>query len=394
MTDFDIVHDRSQTASQKWDKTSLERYFGRTDLLPFWVADMEFRAPQIVTDSLVQRATAGIYGYEVRPPSLTDAILQWYRERHGWAIDETQVRFTRGVMNAIAILMNLYTEEGDGVIIQPPVFFEFRLAIDANNREVVRNPLLRDGSTYRMDFDDLERKAANPRTRLLILCNPHNPVGRVWQQHELQRVGDICRRHDVLVIADEIHGDFTFPGHRFYPYASVVDEQTAQMSFSCFSPAKTFNISSVTESAIVIPDAEYREMFDRFAFRLALDKPAAFSTVAMEAAYRHGAPWLDDLLEYLRGNVVFVEKFLRERIPAVKLVEPQGTFLLWLDFRALGLDAKELEAFLVNQARVAFFRGYSFGRQGAGYARVTAGCARSMLEEGLTRLERAVGSLG
>lgn len=394
MTDFDIVHDRSQTASQKWDKASLNRYFGRTDLLPFWVADMEFRAPQIVTDSLVQRAKAGIYGYEVRPPSLTEAILHWYRERHSWTIDETQVRFSRGVMNAIAMLINMHTDEGDGVIIQPPVFFEFRLAIRANHREVVRNPLIRDGSTYRMDLDDLERKAADPSAKLLILCNPHNPVGRVWQRHELQQVGEICRRHGVLVIADEIHGDFTYPGHCYYPYASVVDDQTAQMSFSCFSPAKTFNIASVTDSPVVIPNPEYREMFDRFTFRHFSDKPAAFSTIAMEAAYRHGSPWLDDLLEYLQGNIVFLEQFLQERIPAVKLVEPQGTFLLWLDFRTLGLDAKELESFLINQARVALASGHFFGRQGAGYARMTAACARSMLEEGLTRLERAVSSVG
>lgn len=392
MTDFDIVHDRSQTASQKWDKASLNRYFGRADLLPFWVADMEFRAPQSVTDSLVQRANAGIYGYEVRPETLTESILQWYQDRHGWAIDETQVRFSRGVMNAIATLINLHTDEGDGVIIQPPVFFEFRLAIDANKREVVRNPLIRDGSTYRMDYDDLERQAAEPKHKLLILCNPHNPIGRVWQRHELQRVGEICSRHGVLVIADEIHGDFTYPGHRYYPYASVVDDQAALMSFSCFSPAKTFNISSVTDSPVVIPDPDYREMFDHFTFRLFNDKPAAFSSVAMETAYRHGAPWLDELLDYLRGNIVFVERFLEERIPSVKVVEPQGTFLLWLDFRALGLDAKELEAFLINQARVAFAAGHSFGRQGAGYARMTVACPRSMLEEGLTRLEQAITS--
>jgi cystathionine beta-lyase len=393
MTDFDVVQDRSRTAAQKWDKASLNRYFGRDDLLPFWVADMEFRAPQVVTDSLIERAEHGIYGYEVRPPSLIEALQQWYRDRHGWTIDASQVRFSNGVMNAIAALLNLHTEEGDGVIIQPPVFFEFRLVIEANNREIVRNPLIRDESSYRMDYEDLERRAADPRAKVLILCNPHNPVGRVWTRDELQRVGDICRRHGVLVIADEIHGDFTYPGHRYYPYASVVDEQTARMSFSCFSPAKTFNISSVTDSPLVIADPDFREAFDQFTFRLFNDKPAAFSSVAMEAAYRHGGPWLDELLDYLWGNVKFVEQFLEERIPSVKLVEPQGTFLFWLDLRALGLDAKELESFLINDARVAFQSGYKFGRQGAGYARVTAGCARSMLEDGLTRLEGAVRAL-
>lgn len=371
----------------------MDRKFGRADLLPFWVADMEFLAPQSVTDRLVQRAHAGIYGYEVRPRSLTDAIVHWYRTRHGWTIDPSQVRYSRGVMNAIAMLIHMHTAEGDGVIIQPPVFFEFRLAITASNREVIHNPLIRDASTYQMDFADLEKKAADPKSKVLILCNPHNPVGRVWHKGELQRVAEICHRHGVLVIADEIHGDFAYPGFCYYPYASVVQDLAAQMSFSCLSPAKTFNIASVTESAIVIPNPNYREMFDRFTGRFFIDKPTAFSTVAMEAAYRHGAPWLDDLIQYLLGNVAFLREFLRERIPAVKLVEPQGTFLLWLDFRALGLDAKALEAFLVHEARVALSSGYWFGRQGAGYARMSIGCARSMLDDGLVRLQRAVRSL-
>jgi len=393
MTDFDVVHDRSTSHSEKWDKIGLARNFGRDDLLPFQVADMEFRAPQVVTEHLVQRANAGIYGYEVRPSTLTEAVSNWYDTRHGWTIDKAQIRFSRGVMNAIAMLIDMHTEQGDGVIIQPPVFFEFRLAIRAAGREVVRNALIWDGATYRMDLADLEAKASAPSAKILILCNPHNPVGRVWDQDELQRVGEICQRHGVFVIADEIHGDFAFPGFRYYPYASVVDEQAAQMSVTCLSPAKTFNIASVTESPIVIPNPEHRKLFEQFTFRLFIDKPTAFSTVAMEAAYRYGAPWLDELLQYLQENVVFLQEFLNERIPAIELVVPQGTFLVWLDFRKLGLDAKELEAFLVNEARIALSSGYWFGRQGAGFARMTIGCPRSLLEDGLKRLERAVSSL-
>lgn len=393
MTEFDIVQDRSQSASEKWDKQGLERNFGRQDLLPFQVADMEFRAPQSVMNSLIDRANAGIYGYEVRPASLSDAIVDWYTQRHGWSINPAHLCFGRNVMNALAILINMLTEEGDGVIVQPPVFFEFRLCINANNREQIRNPLIWDGSRYRMDFDDLEQRAADPRSKIMILCNPHNPVGRVWEEEELARVGEICHRHGVIVIADEIHGDFVYPGHRYRPYASVVDEEIASKSITCLSPAKTFNIASVTESAVVIPDQATREMFDQFAFKLFVDKPAAFSTVAMESAYRNGAAWVDELLEYLNGNVAFLRQFLQERIPRVKLVEPEGTFLLWLDFRELGLDAKELEAFLVKEAGIALSSGYWFGRQGAGYARMTIACPRQMLEEGLARLERAVKAL-
>lgn len=393
MTEFDIVQDRSQSASEKWDKHGLERNFGRTDLLPFQVADMEFRAPQCVTDSLIERANAGIYGYEFRPSSLTNAIVDWYARRHAWSIDPSHLCFGRNVMNAISMLINMHTEEGDGVIVQPPVFFEFQLSIKANNREHIRNPLRWDGSTYRMDYDDLEKRAADPRAKMLILCNPHNPVGRAWEAEELRRLGEICDRHGVLVIADEIHGDFTFPGYRYCPYASAVDDELAQKSFTCLSPAKTFNIASVTESVIVIPDKANRDRFEQFAFKFFTHMPAAFSTVAMESAYRDGGEWLDRLLEYLHGNVEFLRHYFRERIPRVKLVEPQGTFLLWLDFRELGLDAKQLKDFLTQEARIAVSPGYWFGRQGAGYARMTIACPRAMLEDGLQQLERAVSSL-
>jgi cystathionine beta-lyase len=393
MPDFDIVHGRSQSASLKWDKKGMERDFGRTDLLPFQVADMEFRGPRRVTDSLVERANSGIYGYEARPSTLTGAIVDWYAQRHAWSIDPSHFCFGRNVMNLLAMLINMHSEEGDGVITQPPVFFEFRLCINANNREQIRNPLLWDGSTYRMDFDDLENRAADPRAKLMILCNPHNPVGRVWEEGELRRVGEICHRHGVLVIADEIHGDFVYSDYRYRPYASVVEGELAQKSLTCLSPAKTFNISSVTEAAVVIPDQTNREMFEQFAFKYFVDRPEAFSTVAMETAYRHGAEWLDELLAYLQDNVAFTRQFLQDLIPKVKLVEPQGTFLLWLDFRELGMDAKELEAFLAQEARIALSQGYWFGRQGAGYARMTIACPRTMLEEGLQRLEQAVSSL-
>jgi cystathionine beta-lyase len=296
-------------------------------------------------------------------------------------------------MNAITMLIDMHTEKGDGVIIQPPVFFEFRLGIVKNRRKVVRNPLKVEDGRYRMDFEDLERKAADPRAKMLILCNPHNPVSRVWERDELQRVGEICSRNDVLVIADEIHSDIVYPGHRYTPFASAVPEDTAQRSFTCLSPAKTFNIASVTVSAIVIPNERHREQFERYVSKLFLNKPGAFPSVAMQSAYRYGEGWLDQLLVYLQANIDYLRNFLETRIPAIRLVEPEGTFLVWLDFRKLGLDAKELEQFLAQQARVALNAGYKFGDEGTGYARMTIGCTRAMLEEGLIRLERAVKSL-
>jgi len=392
MTDFDTLQDRSQSASEKWDKVGMLEHFGREDLLPFWVADMDFKAPPSVSESLVERAENGIYGYEVRRDSLSDAITDWFSRRHHWTIDQSHICFSHGIMNALTMLINMHTEEGDGIIIQPPVFFEFRLAIIENRRKVIRNPLKREGERYQMDFNDLEKQAADPRNKILILCNPHNPVGRVWEKEELQRLGEICRQHNVLVIADEIHGDIVYPGHQYIPFASISDED-AQNSFSCLSPAKTFNIASVTEATIIIPDEEYRKQYKQFAFKYFIDKPGAFTVVAMEAAYRNGEDWLDQVLDYLHENLNYLRSFLKDRIPKVKLVEPEGTFLVWLDFRELGLETKELEQFIAQKGRLALNSGYWFGRQGAGYARMTIACPRSRLEEGLTRLEQAIDGL-
>ena len=390
MTDFAKLHDRSQSAAEKWDKSAMLEHFGRDDLLPFWVADMEFIAPSTVTEALTERARNGVYGYEYRLDSLSDAVIQWFSNRHKWTIKQSDLCFSQNVTHAICILINQHTEKGDGIIIQPPVFFEFRQAILDNKRKLIRNPLKKIGRSYEIDFDDLEEKAANPRTKMLILCNPHNPVGRVWRKEELRRVGDICKKHDVLVIADEIHADITYKGYQYTPYALAVSNEIAQQSFSCLSPAKTFNIASVTDAIVVIPNQKYREQYEKFIDKYFLHKPNAFTTVAMEIAYRTGGDWLNEVLEYLEGNLDYLRDYLKENIPNVHLVEPEGTFLVWLDFNELGLDAKELESFLAQKAQVALNSGYWFGRQGAGYARMTIACPQSMLKEGLSRLEKAV----
>jgi cystathionine beta-lyase len=388
MIDFDLVIDRSGSPAEKWNKPALLKHFGRDDLLPFWVADMEFKAPPTVYGSLIERAENGIFGYEYKQASLYNAIIQWYSTRHHWKIDKPDLRFSRGILNAISMFINLHTEEGDGIIIQPPVFFEFRLAIRDNKRNVIRNPLKRIDERYQMDFDDLEEKAADPRTKMLILCNPHNPVGRVWGRDELQRVGEICKKHHVLVVSDEIHGDFVFKGHKYIPFASISDE-IARNSFTCLSPAKTFNIAAVTDGIVIIRNEEFRKQYDQFSGQLLINKTNAFSVVAMETAYQTGGEWLDQVLDYLQGNLSYLNDYLIDRIPKVRLVEPEGTFLAWLDFRELGMEAKELEVFLAEKARLALNSGYWFGRQGAGYARMTIACPQSMLKEALARLEHA-----
>ncbi len=393
MTDFNTLFDRSQSPAEKWEKPAMREHFGREDLLPFWVADMEFQAPPGVIQSLVKRAENGIFGYEYRPDSLLDAIVQWYASRHQWPINKSELCFSHGVMHAITSLINLHTEEGDGIIVQPPVFFEFRIAIQENNRTLVRCPLIKTDKRYEMDFEDLEKQASDPRNKLLILCNPHNPVGRVWTKEELQRLGEICYRHNVRVIADEIHADITFKNYRYTPFNSAVSGEIAQQSFTCLSPAKSFNIASVTDALVVIPNQQYREQYKAYINQFFLGKPNTFSVAAMESAYSHGGEWLNQFLDYLQDNLDYLRDFLNNHIPKVHLVEPEGTFLVWLDFNDLGMDAKELESFLAQKARIALNSGYWFGRQGAGFARMTIACPQSMIKEGLSRLEYAVNAL-
>jgi len=393
MIDFDKRIDRIQTASEKWSKEVLLRKFGRDDLLPFWVADMDFEGPPAVCDALSQRTQGSSYGYEVRPERLSEAIADWYSRRHDWQFSETELCFCPGTLNAISLMIEQHSSEGDGVIVQPPVYFEFQPVIDASNRTVVLNPLKQIEGGYEMDFDDLEIKAADPRNRLLILCSPHNPVGRVWSSDELERLGEICRRHQVMVVADEVHGDFVFPGHVFTPFASI-SKSFAKNSITCLSPAKTFGIPAASESVVVIPDAELRAQFQRCSERLGLHRVNAFNAVAMLAAYQDGEDWLNQAVAYVARNVELLQNALPDRVPGVRLVAPAATYMVWLDFRSLGLNREQLERMLIQEARMALKSGHSFGPTGDGFARMAIACPRSLLEEAVTRLEQVVRSIG
>lgn len=369
----------------------MQKHFGRDDLLPFWVADMEFQAPPQVRECLMERAGQGIYGYELTRSELCSAVSGWYEKRHNWQIPVPELCFSPGIMNAIAVLINLHTERGEGIIIQPPVFFDFRAAIISNKRKVVRNRLIEEHGKYRIDFADLEKKAAKTSNKMLILCSPHNPVGRVWTREELERVAEICFRHDVLVVADEIHADLVYQGHQHIPFPSL-SEEVAQKSIACLSPAKTFNIASVTNSVVVIRNEQWRKQYLDMAERFYLGRVNAFSSVAMQTAYQSGEAWLEDLLRYLQSNLNYLEQQLEQQIPEVKLVPTEGTFLSWLDFRELDMAPEELQRFLVEKARLALNSGHWFGKNGAGFARFNIACPRSMLEEGLNRLQAAVKS--
>lgn len=355
------------------------------------VADMDFKAPPPVLAALQTRLDHGVFGYEAVPDALIPTLTGWLRRRHGWRVDECQVLRAPNVLNALATAVCTFTEEGDGVIVQPPVFFDFFDIIQENGRALIANPLILDQGRYRMDYDDLERKASQPHTRMIFLCNPHNPVGRVWSEEELEKLAGICARHGVLVVSDEIHGDLVYPGNKHTPFASIGTGNAAD-SIVCLSPAKAFNIASCCSAFTIIPDGERRNAFQRQNSRLTVNKNNAFANVAMQAAYSRAESWLDQVIAYLKGNVELARNRLN-CVPAVDLIEPEGTFLLWLNFRQLGLGPNDLTAFLREKAKWAVTRGPAFGTEGEGFARVNIACTRSTLARALDQLSNAVAQL-
>ncbi|MGV6849093.1 MAG: MalY/PatB family protein [Marinibacterium sp.] len=358
------------------------------DLFPAGVADMDFRVAPAITTAMQRRLDHGVFGYETVPEGLFPALTGWFERRHGWAIDREHILRAPNVLDSLAIAATLFTDPGDAIIVQPPVFFDFFDIIAENRRRMISNPLILKDGRYEMDFEGLDRIAADPRAKMIFLCNPHNPVGRVWTRDELSRLADICRRHGVLVVSDEIHADITFAGHPYTPFASL-SEADAQNSIVCLSPAKSFNIAACCSAFTIIGDAERRSAFQAENSRLTVNKNNAFASVAMEAAWRSGGPWLDAVLAYLQGNLNLVRERLAA-LPGVELIEPEGTFLLWLDFRSLGLSADDLTAFLRNEAKWAVTRGPAFGEEGIGFARLNIACTRARLGRALDQLEAAV----
>ncbi len=352
------------------------------------VADMDFKAPPPVLAALQKRLEHGVFGYEAVPAKLFPAIINWQQQRHNWQIDPSHILRAPNILNILAIAASLFTDEGDGVIVQPPVFFDFFDILSENHRRLISNPLILEDGRYRMDFDDLEIKAADPRTKMIYLCNPHNPVGRVWSTDELKQLGDICQRHNVLVVSDEIHADITFPGHSYTPFAALGSDY-ADNCISCLSPAKSFNIAACSQSFTIIFNDTRRKAFQVENSRLTVNKNNSFASAAMLAAYTQGGPWLDDVLDYIQNNVVTVSQHLAA-IPEIELIEPEGTFLLWLDFRKLNLEPKQLTAFLKQKANWAVTRGEAFGKEGEGFARLNIACPHAVLETALKQLATAI----
>ena len=380
---FDAKINRHAVPALKWHKMVLGTK--DSELFPAGVADMDFRVAPQIQSAMQERLDHGVFGYEAVPEGLIPALVAWFETRHRWKIASETILRAPNVLDSLAVAASLFSGPGDGIIVQPPVFFDFFDIISENDRRVIRNPLILKNAQYEMDFDGLETLAADPSTRMLFLCNPHNPVGRVWQRDALERLATICRRHDVLVVADEIHGDITFSGHEYTPFATIDPKNC----ISCISPAKSFNIASCCSSFTVIADKERRRAFQAENSRLTVNKNNAFASVAMMAAYREGHAWLDAAIDYISGNLELVRARLAD-LSGVRLIEPEGTFLLWFDFRELGLTPDDLDAFLRNQAKWAATRGLSFGPEGAGFARVNIACTRAALGQALDRLADAL----
>jgi len=386
--DFDRIVPREHTAAVKWD--ARQGYFGTEDVLPMWVADMDFAAPEAVTQALVERALHPVYGYTLYPDELFEALAAWLRDRHGWAIERDWVIWTPGVVPALFAAVRAFAQPGEGVIVQPPVYHPFFSAIADNGRRVLENPLVLAGDRYVMDLDGLERRAAEG-ARLLLLCSPHNPVGRVWTANELRSVLAIARRHGLTVVADEIHHDLIYPGHRHTALAALAGDPADIVT--TVAPSKTFNIPGLGLSALVVPDPARRAALNRVFGELHVGAGNPFGIAAFVAAYRHGGPWLDALLAYLAGSRDLVLDFVAERLPGIRAIVPEGTYLIWLDCRGLGLDDAALKAFFVGQARVGMNPGITFGRGGSGFMRLNLGAPRVVVVEALERIAGALGKL-
>ena len=387
--DFDKIVDRTGTESLKW--VYPRKVLKVEDAIPMWVADMDFEAPPAVVEAIRNRAAHGVYGYPLIPPSFWQAAIGWLKRRHGWEIRKDWMAKTPGIVPALNYSVRAFTKPGDGVIIQTPVYFPFYHAVENNSRRVVRNPLQFDGRRYTMDLEDLERKL-DEGSRMLILCSPHNPVGRVWTRDELEALGRLAKERDLVVVSDEIHADLVYSGHRHHVLAALSSD-LADRTVTCIAPSKTFNIPGLSTAVVIASNPKLLGAFKDETERAGFELGQVFGIVGFEAAYSQGDDWLDELLPYLEANVDFMEKFLEERIPGVRLVKPEGTYLALLDCRGLGLESAALNDFFLKKARVYFSDGAMFGEEAAGFVRINFGCPRALLMEALDRIERAVKQL-
>ena len=386
---FDKIIDRTNNFSAKWSE--MNKNFGTNNLLPMWVADMDFLTAPCVMEALKDRLEQGIFGYTTRPSSYNESIVNWLDNRFSWKINQEWLMFSPAVITSISLLIQNLTQKNDKIMIQEPVYSPFHNIVESNERSLVISPLVKlDDGSYVMDYEDIEAKIKD--VKVFILCNPHNPVGRVWTREELTRLGEICLKHNVLIISDEIHSDIILKNHKHTPFASI-SKEFRENTITCMAPTKTFNLAGLQSSFLVISNPYYYEVMDKAFSILDIKRNNAFSLVATEAAYNYGEDWLYELIKYIEDNVDFAIDYIKNHMPQLKVKKPEGTYLLWVDFSNLNVDKKDLKNALINKGRIALSDGSSFGIGGAGYYRINLACPRSMVLEGLKRIEFAIKSL-
>jgi cysteine-S-conjugate beta-lyase len=399
---YDKEIDRQGTSSTKWEflhdgdqmkyGDHADPKHGKNRLLPMWVADMDFPAPPAVIEALKARAEHGIFGYTQPTDSYYDAVIDWMARRYGYTIERDWIVLTPGVVPAINMMVQAFLAPGEKVLVQQPVYYPFFSAIENNGGKIVSNPLIYENGGYRMDFDDLAKKTADPAVTMAIFCSPHNPISRVWTAEELTRFGKICIENNVLVISDEIHCDLIYDGCKFTPFAAINDT-FAQKSIVCTAPSKTFNLAGLKTSNIIISNPELRDRFTRKMLQNHIKGVNTFGIVATEAAYNHGEEWLAETMEYIQANYRFMAAYMAEHLPQLKIIPPEGTYLVWVDCRALGLDPDTRKELLMEEARLFLDEGELFGPEGEGFERFNIACPRSILEEALKRFKVVIDRL-
>ncbi|MFC3041414.1 MalY/PatB family protein [Virgibacillus xinjiangensis] len=384
MNTFDLVHDRRNTRSVKWDM--LEPVFQSKEVLPMWVADMDFQAPAAVNEAIIKRAEHGIYGYTVTDDDVKSPITDWIEKRHDWNIDKNWLTFSPGVVTSLHMAVQALTSPGDNILIQSPVYTPFYKVIQQHDRNVVKSPLVLENGYYTIDFADFEEKLKQG-VKAFILCSPHNPVGRVWKKEELEKMAELCRKHDVLILSDEIHADLTHPGYKHVPIASL-SEETADRTITFMSPSKTFNLAGLQASYIITTDKEKKKVIEEHLTKQGHGMLNTMGDTAMEAAYRHGEEWLEELRKVLLDNYTYVKEQL-EKHTEIKVIEAEGTYLLWMDCSSLGLNSNELKNFMIHEAKIGLNTGVDYGTEGETFMRMNLACPKATVEEGVKRIIEA-----
>jgi cystathionine beta-lyase len=382
---FDEIIDRHNTESIKYDLRKL--IFGTEDVLPMWVADMDFKTPDFIIESVRSRLDHPVLGYTLEPSGMDDAIIDWMRVRHGWDVRKEWIVSGPAVVPSMAILVHAFTEPGDEIIIQRPVYFPFFRTITNHGRYILNNPLINKGGRYEMDLDDLLEKIT-PKTRMIFLCSPHNPGGRVWTENELKSISDICLDNNILIVSDEIHADLVLFGNKHIPTASI-NEEIAKNTITCMSSSKTFNTAGLASAYVIISNLQNRRIYKEKLNDFHLNIGNIAGLYAQEAAYRKGAEWLDQLLKYIEGNINYLVDYLQQNHPDIKIMKPEGTYLVWMDFRETNIDTKRLKKFIIEEAGLGLSDGPLFGEEGSGFQRLNVACPRSVLKKGLEGLSRA-----